>query len=43
MAKIPSPIGPTIDIAARTVSRSVIAGGGSGGGGGNVQIGRAHV
>ena len=37
MAKIPSPIGPTIDIAARTVSRSVIAGGGSGGGGGNVQ------
>ena len=37
MAKIPSPIGPTIDIAARTVSRSVIAGGGAGGGGGNVQ------
>ena len=33
MASLASPIGPTITVAARTVSRSVISGGGGGGGG----------
>jgi hypothetical protein len=38
MAKIPSPIGPTIDVASKTISSSVIRGGaGGGGGGGNVE------
>jgi hypothetical protein len=34
MASLSSPIGPTIDVVARTVSRSVISGGAGGGGGG---------
>ena len=33
MASLSSPIGPTIDVVARTVSRSVISGGAGGGGG----------
>jgi hypothetical protein len=33
MASLASPIGPTIDVVARTVSRSVISGGAGGGGG----------
>ena len=37
MAKIPSPIGPTIDVASKTISSSIIRGGAGGGGGGNVQ------
>lgn len=36
MAKIPSPIGPTIDVASKTISSTVIRGG-AGGGGGTVE------
>jgi len=37
MAKIPSPIGPTIDVASKTISSTIIRGGsGRGGGGGDV-------
>lgn len=37
MANLTSPIGQTIDVASRTISRSVIAGEGGGGRGGNVE------